>query len=168
MSIFTSKKVWKFLIKCQLTKYNPKRTRGWKVPSLMPIRVRIPWLNTRPPPLRFFDLPTVLYLYSIGKMLMCFCIPPWDSDGLKSHGAGKNRNKKKSRQIWTLKKRLFFLQMIRTWRKRPFLTVSTVTKILLIKSCGGLFCKCWNGKRYLFSNFSCMFLNTNNFFQFEL
>ena len=39
MSIFTSKKVWKFLIKIQLTKYNPKRTRGWKVPSLMPIRV---------------------------------------------------------------------------------------------------------------------------------
>ena len=42
MSIFTSKKVWKFLIKIQLTKSNPKRTRGWKVPSLMPIRVNWP------------------------------------------------------------------------------------------------------------------------------
>ena len=28
MSIFTSKKVWKFLIKIPLTKSNPKRTRG--------------------------------------------------------------------------------------------------------------------------------------------
>ena len=40
MSIFTSKKVWKFLIKIQLIKYDPKRTRGWKVPSLMPIRIK--------------------------------------------------------------------------------------------------------------------------------
>ena len=39
MSILTSKKVWKFLIKIQLTKCDPKRTMGWKVPSLMPIRV---------------------------------------------------------------------------------------------------------------------------------
>ena len=39
MSIFTPKKVWKFLIKIQLTKSNPKRTRGWKVPYPMPIRV---------------------------------------------------------------------------------------------------------------------------------
>ena len=36
-SIFTFKKVWKFLIKTQLTKSDPKRTSGWKVPSLMPI-----------------------------------------------------------------------------------------------------------------------------------
>ena len=36
---FTSKKVWKFLIKTQLTK-DPKRTGGWKVPFLMPIRVK--------------------------------------------------------------------------------------------------------------------------------
>ena len=40
MSIFTSQKVWKFLIKTQLTKSDPKRTRGWKVPSLMPISVK--------------------------------------------------------------------------------------------------------------------------------
>ena len=39
MSIFTCKKVWKCLIKIQLTKSDPKRTRGWKVPCLMPIRV---------------------------------------------------------------------------------------------------------------------------------
>ena len=39
MSIFTSKKVWKFLIKIQRTKSDPKKYRGWKVPSLMPIRV---------------------------------------------------------------------------------------------------------------------------------
>ena len=40
MSIFTSKKVWKFLIQIQLTKSNPKITRGVKVPCLMPIRVK--------------------------------------------------------------------------------------------------------------------------------
>ena len=38
MSIFTYKKVWKFFIKIQLTKSDPKRTRGWKVPCLMPIK----------------------------------------------------------------------------------------------------------------------------------
>ena len=36
ISIFTSKKVWKILIKIQLTKSNQKRTGGWKVPALMP------------------------------------------------------------------------------------------------------------------------------------
>ena len=35
---FTSKKVWKFLIKTQLTKSDPKNIREWKVSSLMPIR----------------------------------------------------------------------------------------------------------------------------------
>ena len=40
MSIFNSKKVWEFLIKIQLTKSGPKRTRGWQVTSLMPIRVK--------------------------------------------------------------------------------------------------------------------------------
>ena len=40
MSIFTSIKVWKYLIKIQLTKSNPKITRGVKVPCLMPIRVK--------------------------------------------------------------------------------------------------------------------------------
>ena len=40
MSIFTSKKVEKFLIKIQLTKSDLKRTRGWKVPCLMAIRVK--------------------------------------------------------------------------------------------------------------------------------
>ena len=39
MSIFTSKKVSKFLIQIQLTKFNPKITRGVKVPCHMPIRV---------------------------------------------------------------------------------------------------------------------------------
>ena len=32
-SIYTSKKVWKFLIKFQLTKTDSKRTRGWKCPA---------------------------------------------------------------------------------------------------------------------------------------
>jgi hypothetical protein len=40
MSIFNSKKDWKFLITIQLTKSDPKRTRGWKVPCLMAIRVK--------------------------------------------------------------------------------------------------------------------------------
>jgi hypothetical protein len=40
MSIFTSRKVWKFSIQIQLTKSNPKITRGVKVPCLMPIRVK--------------------------------------------------------------------------------------------------------------------------------
>ena len=37
---FHLKKVWKFLIKIQLTKSDQKMTRGWKVPSLMPIKVK--------------------------------------------------------------------------------------------------------------------------------
>ena len=41
MSIFTSKKVRKVMIKIQLTKCDPKRTKGWKVPSLMPIKVKV-------------------------------------------------------------------------------------------------------------------------------
>ena len=45
MSIFTSKKVWKFLIQIQLTKSNPKITRGVKVPWLMPIRVKVLWTD---------------------------------------------------------------------------------------------------------------------------
>ena len=32
------KKVWKFLIQIQLTKSDPKKNKGWKVPSFMPIR----------------------------------------------------------------------------------------------------------------------------------
>ena len=39
MSIFTSKNVWKFLIKIQLTKSNPKIIGGVNPPCLMPIRV---------------------------------------------------------------------------------------------------------------------------------
>ena len=39
MLIFTAKIVWKFLIQIQLTKSNPKITRGVKVPCLIPIRV---------------------------------------------------------------------------------------------------------------------------------
>ena len=39
MSIFTSKKGWKFFIQIQLTKSNPKITRGVKVTCLMPNRV---------------------------------------------------------------------------------------------------------------------------------
>ena len=34
------KKFENFLIKFQLTKSDPKRARGWKVPCLMPIRVK--------------------------------------------------------------------------------------------------------------------------------
>ena len=37
---FHLKKVWKFLIKIQLTKSNPKITSEVKVPCLMPIRVK--------------------------------------------------------------------------------------------------------------------------------
>ena len=40
MSIYTSKKVWKFLIQIQLTKSNPKIASEVKVPCLMPIRVK--------------------------------------------------------------------------------------------------------------------------------
>jgi hypothetical protein len=36
MSNFNSKKVWE----TQLTKSDPKNTMGWKVPSLMPSRVK--------------------------------------------------------------------------------------------------------------------------------
>ena len=39
LSIFTSKIFWKFSIKIQLTKSDPKRKRGWKLPFLKPIRV---------------------------------------------------------------------------------------------------------------------------------
>ena len=40
-SIFTSKNVWRFLIKIQLTKSNPKFLRGVNPPCLMPIRVNL-------------------------------------------------------------------------------------------------------------------------------
>ena len=40
MSIFTSKKVWKFLIKIQLTKSDPKRTRGGKCPPSCQLGLR--------------------------------------------------------------------------------------------------------------------------------
>ena len=43
--IFTSENVWKFLIKILLTKYDPERTREWKVPSLMPFRVKLEGMN---------------------------------------------------------------------------------------------------------------------------
>ena len=39
MSIFTYKKVWNFFYKKSAEKSDPKKTRGWKVPCLMPIRV---------------------------------------------------------------------------------------------------------------------------------
>jgi hypothetical protein len=42
MPIFISKKVWKFLMKIQLTKSNPKRTRGGKDLS----RKRPQWKKT--------------------------------------------------------------------------------------------------------------------------
>ena len=42
MSIFTSKKVWKFLIKIQLTKSVPKRTRGGKCPPSCQLWLRNP------------------------------------------------------------------------------------------------------------------------------
>jgi hypothetical protein len=41
MSIFTSAKVWKILVKIQMSKSNPKVDRGWKVPCLMSIRVKV-------------------------------------------------------------------------------------------------------------------------------
>ena len=37
---FSPPKTWKFLIKIQLTKSDPKKDKGWKVPSLMPNRVK--------------------------------------------------------------------------------------------------------------------------------
>ena len=40
ISIFTSKNVWKFLIKIQLTKSNSKIYKGVNPPCLMPIRVK--------------------------------------------------------------------------------------------------------------------------------
>ena len=45
LSIFTSKKGRNLLIKIQLTNSYPKRTRGWKVPSLMPIGVKLPLIT---------------------------------------------------------------------------------------------------------------------------
>ena len=48
MSIFTSEKVLKLLIKNQLTKSHPKRTRAWKVPCLLPIRVKCPFITCCP------------------------------------------------------------------------------------------------------------------------
>ena len=38
---FHLQKVWKFLIKIQLKNSDAIRTGGWKVPSLMPIRVKL-------------------------------------------------------------------------------------------------------------------------------
>ena len=40
ISIFTSKNVWKSMIRIQLTKSNPKILRGVNPPCLMPIRVK--------------------------------------------------------------------------------------------------------------------------------
>ena len=40
ISIFTSKNVWKFLVKIQLTKFNQKIIRGVNLPCLMPISVK--------------------------------------------------------------------------------------------------------------------------------
>ena len=40
ISIFTAKNVWKFLIKIQLTKSNPKIIRELNPPCLMPIKVK--------------------------------------------------------------------------------------------------------------------------------
>ena len=50
--IFTSKKVWKFLIKIQLPKIWSKKDRGWKVPCLMPIRVKPSISSQSKPPMR--------------------------------------------------------------------------------------------------------------------
>ena len=46
ISIFTSKNIWKFLIKIQLTKSGPKIIRGVYPPCLMPIRVKGPGTGT--------------------------------------------------------------------------------------------------------------------------
>ena len=40
ISILINKNFWKFLVKIQLTKSDPKKDRGSKVPCLMPIRVK--------------------------------------------------------------------------------------------------------------------------------
>jgi hypothetical protein len=40
ISIFTSKNVWKLLIKVQVTKSNPKIIREVNPPCLMPIRIK--------------------------------------------------------------------------------------------------------------------------------
>ena len=50
ISIFTSKNVWKFLIKIQLTKSNLKIIRGVNPPCLMPIRVKKVWNYCPGPP----------------------------------------------------------------------------------------------------------------------
>ena len=47
VSIFTSKKVWNFLIKKSAEKIWSKKEKGWKVPCLMPIRVNSPHLWSR-------------------------------------------------------------------------------------------------------------------------
>ena len=48
MSIFISQKVWKFLIKIQQTKSNPKIMRGVNPPCLMAIRVKKLWQHYSP------------------------------------------------------------------------------------------------------------------------
>ena len=67
MSIFTSKKVWNFLIQIQLIKSNPKITRGVKLPWLMPIRVKkqkyILHIN------KLFEYPTRILIVLMEKVV---------------------------------------------------------------------------------------------------
>ena len=82
MLIFTSKKVWKFLIKHQLTKSDPKRTRWWKVPCLIPIRVK-PVQQSRQRVLRTYcpninTMPWMISLWSHNlDLMLIFLIFPW-------------------------------------------------------------------------------------------
>jgi hypothetical protein len=48
MSIFTSKKVWKFLIKIQLTNSDPKRTGGGKCPPSCQLGLKDLWQINAP------------------------------------------------------------------------------------------------------------------------
>ena len=62
MSILTYKNVWTFLIQIQLTKSNPKITRGVKVPCLMPIRVNTKTTHCTDDPSFYLDVQDAHYL----------------------------------------------------------------------------------------------------------
>ena len=97
MSIFTSKKVWKFLIQIQLTKSNPKITRLEKLPCLMPIRV-----NTH-------HVLALNQEFSSGNRLFCAKILNKANLELKSKWLECRCDEKKLLRIVLLQQKLEFL-----------------------------------------------------------
>ena len=66
MSIFTSKFFWNFLIKIQLTKSDPKRTKEIKVSPLVPIRVKYKTM--------FYDQDICPVFLSVGQIWTEFLV----------------------------------------------------------------------------------------------